>query len=88
MELPEPSPAHIRDRFSFRDSFSLHSWLIFHQEVGVGVGECSDPTVFHAGDGERNTTSYPVYYFFLDEIRADCGCQARPSPHKACAATA
>lgn len=48
--------------FPFRDSFALHSWLIFHQGWGWGLGERSDPSLFHGGG--RRETQHPIHFIF------------------------
>lgn len=54
--------------FSFRDSFALHSWLIFHQEVGAGGWARAlilYSFMLEMGRwGEEHTTFYPLYYYF------------------------
>lgn len=59
--------------FSFRDSFALHSWLIFHQEVGAG-GWARALILYSFmlemgrwGDGARNTQ--PSIHFIIIFLR-------------------
>lgn len=74
------NPAQLTPETSlpFRDSCTLYSWLIFHQEGGGGWEGALILHSFMLGVGRSTTSSL---FYFLDE-QEQAGCWAGAGPHR------